>query len=380
MALPTNVGTGVVNFSLIDTLGIVPTGTIRFKPEFHALKNVTAEPAPVIILPKTVSVALVDGKGSATLIATDDEDNNPTGWTYTVSAELAGAQLNSFSIHVPEGSVQDLAELQPVASSPGTPILPGGGGVPPGGPMGYVLTKASNADYDTQWSPAPTGGGGGPGVTDHGGLSGLGDDDHPHYLNNSRGDARYYTQLEVDARVNNAAGQNSAADRNRLNHTGTQAISTVQGLQEALENIGETSGIPRVDTYTGPPAIVPHQVRLDFSPDVNSSDLYQVVINGTKKSWQNEWGALRGVSPYSWGDSLVRGIRENGDGITATNANFIELADRRTGAPAPVMYGRRWSDGALMRNGNLMADVIVLGGSDPVPVSLPAGTIIARIN
>jgi len=34
-------------------------------------------------------------------------------------------------------------------------------------------------------------GGGGGGVTDHGLLTGLGDDDHTQYLNNTRGDARY---------------------------------------------------------------------------------------------------------------------------------------------------------------------------------------------
>jgi hypothetical protein len=33
--------------------------------------------------------------------------------------------------------------------------------------------------------------GGGSGVTDHGALSGLSDDDHPQYLNNARGDTRY---------------------------------------------------------------------------------------------------------------------------------------------------------------------------------------------
>ena len=32
---------------------------------------------------------------------------------------------------------------------------------------------------------------GGGGVTDHGQLNGLGDDDHPQYFNQSRGDARY---------------------------------------------------------------------------------------------------------------------------------------------------------------------------------------------
>jgi len=35
------------------------------------------------------------------------------------------------------------------------------------------------------------GGGGGGGVTDHGALTGLGDDDHTQYHNNARGDARY---------------------------------------------------------------------------------------------------------------------------------------------------------------------------------------------
>jgi len=33
---------------------------------------------------------------------------------------------------------------------------------------------------------------------DHGGLDGLLDDDHPQYLTESRGDARYYTQAQVD--------------------------------------------------------------------------------------------------------------------------------------------------------------------------------------
>ncbi len=36
------------------------------------------------------------------------------------------------------------------------------------------------------------------GVNDHGALSGLSDDDHPQYLNVTRGDARYYTEAEID--------------------------------------------------------------------------------------------------------------------------------------------------------------------------------------
>lgn len=39
------------------------------------------------------------------------------------------------------------------------------------------------------------------GVSDHGDLDGLLDDDHPQYLSESRGDARYYTHSEVDSMV-----------------------------------------------------------------------------------------------------------------------------------------------------------------------------------
>lgn len=39
------------------------------------------------------------------------------------------------------------------------------------------------------------------GITDHGQLTGLGDDDHPQYHTDGRGDARYYTKAQVDAKV-----------------------------------------------------------------------------------------------------------------------------------------------------------------------------------
>jgi hypothetical protein len=37
------------------------------------------------------------------------------------------------------------------------------------------------------------------GIIDHGNLLGLADDDHTQYHNNARGDARYYTETELDA-------------------------------------------------------------------------------------------------------------------------------------------------------------------------------------
>lgn len=49
-------------------------------------------------------------------------------------------------------------------------------------------------------------------TTDHGALTGLGDDDHPQYHNDARGDARYYTKAESDANYAPIAHIHSAAD------------------------------------------------------------------------------------------------------------------------------------------------------------------------
>lgn len=49
------------------------------------------------------------------------------------------------------------------------------------------------------WKPVTVSGSGGTGTSDHGSLTGLGDDDHTQYHNDTRGDARYYTQTQADA-------------------------------------------------------------------------------------------------------------------------------------------------------------------------------------
>lgn len=80
--------------------------------------------------------------------------------------------------------------------------------------------------------------GGEPTVTAHGALSGLGNDDHPQYLNQARGDARYYTKTQSDnntsSAVASAIATSSPEDRKRANHSGTQEISTIVGLSAAL--------------------------------------------------------------------------------------------------------------------------------------------------
>lgn len=65
---------------------------------------------------------------------------------------------------------------------------------------GLLGDKVDSADYsalevrvaDLEANPVDGG------VTDHGALTGLADDDHTQYLNNTRGDIRYYTKAQVD--------------------------------------------------------------------------------------------------------------------------------------------------------------------------------------
>jgi hypothetical protein len=56
----------------------------------------------------------------------------------------------------------------------------------------------------TAWVTLSSGGGGG-GVTDHGALTGLADDDHPQYHTNARGDARYTPIAPVTLGINATA-------------------------------------------------------------------------------------------------------------------------------------------------------------------------------
>lgn len=60
----------------------------------------------------------------------------------------------------------------------------------PPGPMGPRGPVGPTGPAGPPGPPGTDGSGGG-GATDHGALAGLADDDHPQYLNNARGDARY---------------------------------------------------------------------------------------------------------------------------------------------------------------------------------------------
>lgn len=107
-----------------------------------------------------------------------------------------------------------------------------GQGVPVGGTTGQVLAKASNVDYVTEWVDASGG------SSDHGTLTGLSDDDHTQYHNDSRGDARYYTKSQVDTSLSGKADTSH-----------THSIANVTGLQTALDG-KQASGSYAASSHT----------------------------------------------------------------------------------------------------------------------------------
>ena len=163
-------------------------------------------------------------------------------------------------------------------------------------------TEARFLRGDMTWQPAAGGGGG---VTDHGALTGLSDDDHPQYHNDARGDARYYTETEMDTALAGKAdtGHNHDADyadivhdhdadyaplvhnHNDLYYTEAEvdtalagkanvshghAIADVTGLQTALDGKASVSHNHDADY-----ADIAHDHDADYAPlSHNHNDLY----------------------------------------------------------------------------------------------------------
>ena len=102
--------------------------------------------------------------------------------------------------------------------------------------------------------------GAGTGTSDHGALTGLADDDHTQYLNNARGDARYYTQSQINTSLSGKADtvhthtksqitDFSEADYATAIHT--HVISDTTGLQTALDGKADDAHTHIIADTTG---------------------------------------------------------------------------------------------------------------------------------
>ena len=169
MALPSNISYGTVvgrfllayaDSSDVDLYpdGIPAKGSVFFTPSPANLKDVSATPAPVTILPSRVEAVLdadgylcgYTGDQGIRLVATDDADLNPLNWTWLAEFRLTDENdgtvpLSSFSFSLPGGTSVDLAAVAPVPDANGTYYLIG-----PTGPAneltdGTVTTGAAGS-------------------------------------------------------------------------------------------------------------------------------------------------------------------------------------------------------------------------------------------
>lgn len=119
--------------------GVPAKGTVLFTPSPNYVKNAGASPAPVTILPATISCDLdsegyllgYTGQRGVRLVATDDADNNPVDWTWKVTFRLTDQTdtptrgIPDFSFELPGGSTIDLTTVMPVTDANGTYYLVG---------------------------------------------------------------------------------------------------------------------------------------------------------------------------------------------------------------------------------------------------------------
>lgn len=140
MSLPSNVDFGTVVGTIIDSTGTPAKGKVIFTPAAKVLINRSSSP-PVTITTAPVKVELdADGHFVVQLVATDDPDLNPVGWTYSMSFQLDSGTIASESILVPVGATIDVTTVVRVTSSGGTPITQGEQGDPgPPGPPNVLL-------------------------------------------------------------------------------------------------------------------------------------------------------------------------------------------------------------------------------------------------
>lgn len=182
MPLPADFQTVPVTGKYVLLDGSPATGTVKFTGK----TVLTSAGTDTLVIPASITATL-DGNGAfaVNLPATDDPDITPANWTYTVAEQFTNGTGRTFDMDVPIsmiGTGIDISNVVPAAPADGDPTA------------FVTLTTFGGLEDRVEDLEA-----GGPGVSDHGALTGLADDDHPQYHNDTRGDARYKTAPTVTA-------------------------------------------------------------------------------------------------------------------------------------------------------------------------------------
>jgi len=129
VALPSNLTTVTVTGRYIDHNGSPVRGSVTFDTDYYVLD--AGENVVVIEAPITANLDAT-GSFSVDLIATDDPDMTPTGWTWTLTPNFTGAFPLEFALPASLAPTTDITVLSPALPNP-DPVY------------SYVLTSAINA-------------------------------------------------------------------------------------------------------------------------------------------------------------------------------------------------------------------------------------------
>jgi hypothetical protein len=158
-----------------------------------------------------------------------DADETPTYWVLLIKAN---SEIERWPLQVPDSTqVWEAGDLVAAQAIPPGSIL-----------AGMTLTADERAALDAANAPsaanpiatiADTGPGGG--VSDHGALTGLGDDDHAQYHTDARGDARYATGGSQDTHSGRADNPHGVTAAQIGVEAGATADQTAQEIATALD-------------------------------------------------------------------------------------------------------------------------------------------------
>lgn len=129
VALPSNLTTVEVTGRYVDHNGSPVRGSVTFDTDYYVLD--AGENVVVIEAPITANLDAT-GSFSVDLIATDDPDMTPTGWTWTLTPNFQGAFPLEFALPASLAPTTDITVLSPALPNP-DPVY------------SYVLVSAINA-------------------------------------------------------------------------------------------------------------------------------------------------------------------------------------------------------------------------------------------
>lgn len=234
-----------------------------------------------------------------------------------------------------------------------------------------------NIDIETIEENAASGGGGG--VTDHGALTGLADDDHIQYLNNVRGDARYYTKTQTDALIPqpsddfpNSIGEFNSPGTGDLwaRHDHTHNGLTVAKLGDyrpvnPFSRYGYKTGTSEIDNFTGSASVADAWFAKVFVPAGMAISKIGTIV---KTAGTLDAGGLNGFAIWSE-DGQTQIFTSSTNNIWTTNGNVsVNLGGAAIAAQATDKY--YWC--GFASKGYSVAPVMLYHVLDPVLVDASA--------